>query len=336
MKRMIVDTANLLFRAAAAHGKYNTAGTPEEQAGLAMHVALNSLNKHFRKVKPDQMVVTFEGSKNWRKEYTRSEKCLSKKGYKANRVKDKSMEPFFELMRSFEELARKHTSIPCLSNEHLEGDDLFAGYVQLICEKYPEDEVYGISGDKDFAQLLEYKNFILINPDNSKPRTLLEVCGQDSAEYFMFEKAFRGDTGDNVMSAYPRVQKKRLLKCLSDEYELTKIMNETWSFTDPETKEETIYRVGDLYEENQLLMNLKRQPDYVRKLIDETLQHELNNHGKFSLFHFSKFCGKYGLKQIADNAATFAEMFNTSEANTKAKAAFAETQTSNRKSLLEY
>lgn len=307
MKRMVVDTANILFRVAAAHGKYNTSGTPEEKAGLAMHMALNSLNKYYKKFKPDQMAMTFEGAKNWRKDYTRSPQCVSGKLYKGNRVKDSSMEPFFELIAAFEDLARKHTSLVCLSNPILEGDDLFGGYVQRFVQE--GDEVIGISGDRDFVQLLKHKNFTLINPDTGKPRQLEEVCGVDDAEFFMFEKAIRGDKGDNVFPAYPRVFKKRLLKCLADDYELTKLMNETWTFEDPETQEKKTFVVSELFEENNILMNLEQQPAHIRDVITTTLDHELVNHGKFSLFHFTKFCGKYQLKQIAENAASFADMF---------------------------
>jgi hypothetical protein len=305
---MVVDTANLLFRVAAAHGKYNTTGTPEERAGLALHMALNTLNKYYKIYRPDQVAMTFEGMQNWRKDYTRSEACISKKVYKANRVKDSSMEPFFELIKAFEDLARNNTSLVCLSHPKLEGDDLFAGYVQRFTAV--GDEVIGVSGDKDFVQLLKYNNFQLINPDTGKPRTLLDVCGVDDAQFFMFEKAMRGDKGDNVFPAYPRVLKKRLQKCMTDDYELTKIMNETWTFTDPETNATTTFKVEDLFIENNLLMNLDSQPEEIRKIISETLEHELNNHGKFSLFHFTKFCGKYGLKQIAENAASFANFFS--------------------------
>ena len=308
MKRMIVDTANLLFRVAAAHGKYNNSGSPEEQAGLAMHMALNTLNKYFKKFKPDQLALTFEGHNNWRKEYTKSPNCISGKVYKANRVKDPSMIPFFELIGSFEQLAREHTSLVCLSNAHLEGDDLFAGYVQRFTEA--GDEVIGISGDKDFVQLLKHKNFTLIDPDKGNPRKVEDVCGVDDAEFFMFEKAFRGDKNDNVFPAYPRVQKKRLQKAYTDEYELVKLMNETWSFVDPENGEEKTFRVGDLFEENMILMNLEAQPNHIKTIIKDTLDHELVHHGKFSFFHFQKFCGTYGLKQISENSTQFVNMFS--------------------------
>jgi hypothetical protein len=309
MKRMIVDTANVLFRVAAAHGKYGPAGTPEEKAGLAMHIALNTLNKYYKKYRPDQLVVTFEGGQNWRKEYTKSAQCKSKKLYKGNRVKDASMEPFFELIKGFEDLARTHTAVACLSAPRLEGDDLFAGFVErygVEDESLLEgaDEIIGISGDRDFVQLLKYKNFTLIDPNDGKPRT----C--DDPHFFMFEKCFRGDPGDNVMTAYPRVLKTKLAKAMTDDYMLTQLLNHEWDFTDPETGEVTHYKTCELFEENKLLMDLHAQPEDIRQLVKETLDYELEHHGKFSHFHFTKFCGKFGLAQIAENAQTFADMFS--------------------------
>lgn len=332
MRRMIVDTANLLFRVSAAQGKYGSSASPEDRAGLALHIFLNAMNKYYKQFKPDQIAMTFEGSNNWRKDYTKSAACISKKVYKANRVKDPSMIPFFELIKAFEDLARNHTSLVCLSNPILEGDDLFAGYVQRFTAQ--GDEVIGISGDKDFVQLLKYPNFTLINPDTGKPRLLKDVCGVDDPVFFMFEKAMRGDRGDNIFPAYPRVLKKRLLKCLEDDYELTKIMNETWSYTDPETQESTEFRVGDLFNENILLMDLEAQPEHIRKVIQETLDYELVHHGKWNFFQFTKFCGKYGLKQIAENAQQFASLFSITEKNSIVKEQLAEAR--RKKSLIEF
>jgi len=307
-KHLIIDTANILFRVAAANGKYNNSGTPEEQAGLAMHMSLQSINKYYKKYKPDKLALTFEGRNNWRKTYTKSSECISGKVYKANRVKDSSMDAYFELMAAFEDLVRNHTSIVCLSNPLLEGDDLFGGYISKHVES--GDEVYGLSGDKDFVQFLKHKNFKLINPDKGKERTVEEVCGVDDAEFFMFEKAFRGDKGDNVFPAYPRVQKKRLLKAYKDEFELANLLNETWSVKDPDTGEEKVFNVGDLYKENMLLMNLEGQPDFVKEAIKQTIEHETQNTGKFSFFHFQKFCGKFGLTRISENSTSFVDMFS--------------------------
>jgi hypothetical protein len=315
---MLVDTANILFRVASAHGKYGPEGTPEEKAGLAMHMALNTLNKFYKQIKPDHVAVTFEGGQNWRKAYTASEACVSKRPYKGNRVKDPSMEPFFELIKSFEDLARNHTSLVCLGNDICEGDDLFAGYV----EKYTAegDEVFGLSGDKDFVQLLDIENFTLLNPDKLGADRSKDKNGNlIDAKYFMFEKAFRGDAGDFVMAAYPRVRSTRLQKAYTDQYELTNMLNETWVFAEPSTGEERTFRVGDLYEENQLLMNLRRQPDWVKEEIQKTLEHEAVHHGQFSLFHFQKFCGKHGLKKISEDVTHFIDLFSNSGRNSEHK-----------------
>lgn len=310
MKRLIVDTSNLLFRVASAHGKYHATGSAEDQAGLAMHMALNTLKSFYRKIQPDQVAVAFEGADNWRKAYTRSSECVSKRLYKANRVKDDSMIPFFELIKSFEHLARQHTSLVCLSNPQLEGDDVIAGYAQHFSAK--GDEVIILSGDKDFIQLLELPGVSLMNPDDGKLRGTDKKTGaRIDPRYFMFEKCIRGDAGDNVMSAYPRVRATKIEAAFKDEYARTNLFNETWEFSDPSTAEKRTYRVGDLFAENEVLMNLSKQPPHIRQLITETIEHEVVHHGQFSLFHFQKFCGKYGLKKISEEATYFIELFSS-------------------------
>jgi hypothetical protein len=318
MKRLVIDVSNLLFRVASARGKYNTDASTEDQAGLSLHVALNALKSHYNKVKPDQVALTFEGAQNWRKTYTKSDECVSKRIYKANRVKDDSMLPFFELIRSFEALVREHTSLVCLSNPVCEGDDMFAGYVQRYTAL--GDQVVGLSGDKDFVQLLKYPGFTLLNPDKlGAVRDTDKNGNKIDPEYFMFEKAFRGESGDNVMPAYPRVRSTRLQKAYSDEYELTNIMNETWTFNEPSTGTERIFRVGDLYEENHLLMNLERQPDWVRQEMTKTLDHEVQNCGKFNMFAFGKFLGKHNLKKIGEDISSFVPLFSQTGFSTQSK-----------------
>ena len=301
MKRMIVDIPNLLFRVHAAQS-YKHRGGEDVSVGLALHISLNTLKSFYKKFQPDQLAVVFEGRRNWRKTYTQSDVCVSKRLYKGNRVKDESMVPFFELIAAFEVLAREHTSLVCLSHDLLEGDDLIAGYATRYADQ--GDEVIILSGDKDFMQLLSHKNIRLINPDEGKER----LC--EDPLFFMFEKCFRGDKGDNVMSAYPRVRTDRLKRAYTDDFELTTLLNESWSITDPETQEVIKYNVIDLFNENDMLMNLNSQPDDIKKVINETLDYEVVHHGKFSYFHFMKFLGKYELNSIADQATSFTDMFS--------------------------
>lgn len=310
-KRMIVDTANLLFRVASAHTKYSKVGTPEEQAGLCLHMALQSLRSHYNRVKPDELALTFEGRDNWRKTYTKSPECISQRVYKANRVRDDSILPFIALIGSFEEMVRAHTSLICLSHPTVEGDDMFAGYVERYTAE--GDEVYGLSGDKDFIQLYKHKGFTLLNPDKAGPARNVDKKGAIiDPEFFMFEKAFRGDTGDNVMSAFPRVRLTRLQEAYRDEYKLTNLMNEEWDYADPTTGVIRRMNVSKLFHENQLLMNLSGQPQYIRDLVQETITRETANRGKFDFFHFQKFCGKHKLKKIAEESAGFTDMLSLS------------------------
>jgi hypothetical protein len=316
MKRLVVDTSNILFRVAAAQSKYNSGA--DDLAGLSMHVALNTLKSHYRKIKPDQVAVAFEGSKNWRKDYTRSPECVSQRLYKGNRVTDDSKIAFYELMTAFEELARKHTSLVCLSRPELEGDDSIAAYVQHFSAV--GDEVVILSGDKDFIQLLKLPGVSLLNPDDGKLRGWDKDTGEKiDPIFFMFEKAIRGDTGDNVLTASPRERITKITKAFTNEYDRTNLMNKTWVFSDPETGIKRTLRVGDMFEENQLLMNLERQPAHIRALMHEMVEHEIMHHGAFSYFHFTKFCAKFGLRKIADDAQHFVELFSSTGRNSPLK-----------------
>lgn len=325
MKRMIVDTPNLLFRVFAMNAEKIKASTQnaentddvdavneaQRELGFCLHVALSSMLKHFKKHKPDQVAVVFEGRQNWRKAYTLSDACVSKKVYKGNRVRDASMDMLFELIDNFRKLVSEHTSIVVLQNDYLEGDDLIAGYAQRFSAM--GDEVVIISGDKDFMQLYRLPNVSLINPDTGKDRRFEPKHKDFDAEWYLFEKCVRGDGGDNVPSAYPRCRTTKIRAAFEDEYARTNLFNETWKIVDHEDplNEEKwqVFRVGDLVAENKLLVDLFEQPTEVRSLIDETLDNELANHGKWNMFHFLRFCGKYGLNQVAENVSNYADMF---------------------------
>lgn len=329
IRRMIIDIPNLLWRVYAMNkdkiqsslanaqdaGNTNEQDEQQRNLGFCMHVALSSVLKYYKKYKPNQLAVVFEGRNNWRKEYSKSSVSLSKVIYKGNRVKDPAVSHLYGMIDNFRELVTKHTSIVTLQNDYLEGDDLIGGYVQRFAAL--GDEVYIVSGDRDFMQLYKLPNVQLINPDTGKDR-LMEAKFKDfDPEYFLFEKCIRGDGGDNVPSAYPRVRETKIRAAFADEYARTQLMNATWKIVDPDEPDNQekwiINRVGDLYEENKLLVDLFNQPPEVRSLIDEVLDEQLNNHGNWNMFYFLRWCGQYSLNQVADNVASYAEMFATTE-----------------------
>ena len=304
--KMIIDTANLLFRVAAVN-RGESFGTPEEQAGLALHMAFQSVHKYYKKFKPDQMAFSFEGGRNWRKTYTASDACVSGNGYKANRIKDASMEPYFALMDSFREVMTLHSSAIVLRNELCEGDDVIAAYVILNANE--NDTIIIISGDRDFTQLLKYPNVRLINPDNGKDRNLPgDKEYYPDIDYFMFKKCVRGDKGDYVFSAFPNVRETRIIKAYNDEKERAAFMRETWDLKDEEGNVIKTNVVGELFEENRLLMDLTMQPDDVKADLYQSIKDATENIGTYSNFHFLKFLGKHRLDNITQHIDQYTDM----------------------------
>ncbi len=324
MRRLAYDIPNLLFRVAAAQRAKNPTASPDDLAGISMHTALFSVNKYFRKYQPDEVVFGFEGSNNWRKIYTENDATRPVPlKYKGNRQYDDSMQHFFELIASFKEVVQKHTSVIWLSVEGCECDDVIGGYVQMYANE--TDETVVVSGDKDYIQFLKYPNVTLINPDDGKPRNQPgDKIYYDDIGYFLFQKCVRGDMGDYVHSAYPRVRETRILKAYQDPYERVNLMNETWTMKDvfelnPDGTQKLdedgkpipkVWRVGDLFEENRKLMDLECQPEDVREYMLEEIRREVKECGQYSNFQMIKFLGKYKLNSITDNIETFVPLFN--------------------------
>lgn len=303
MKYLVFDMSNLLYRTFFAHHTEDDITI----AGLASHSALTTLNKYFREQKPQKVVAAFDRT-SWRKAYTAGEECISKKPYKGNRRQSMTpaqkikYEQFCAHLNEFETLITENTSIISLAGATLEADDLMGGFVQVVTLD-DANEVVIISGDKDMIQLLRYPNVRVIDPATGKDRSLEDWNGD--ADYFMFMKCIRGDAGDNVQSALPKVRETRIEKAYKDPYERANLMNESWKGVDGRE-----FVVKDLYKENQLLMDLAAQPDDIQSLIVKTVVKAMKSPGKFSYFHFMKFLGKYELKKVAEQADNFVPLLS--------------------------
>lgn len=303
---LVLDVSNLLYRSFYANRDSDDMTT----AGLAHHQALALLNKYYRKYRPQKLFMTFDRS-NWRKVYTLSEECKSGKVYKGHRRQNMTpseqvkYEKFCAHLKEFEQIMREHTSVICLASEGvngrgLEADDLISGVVQKF---HNDHDVVIVSSDKDLMQLLRFTGVLLIDPATDEQRTLEEYNGD--ADYFMFEKCIRGDAGDNVGSAYPRVRSTKIKIAYDDPYERENMMQTTWTDQDGNSRS-----VRTLFEENKLLMDLFSQPDDIKVLINDTIDRAMENPGKYSHFHFLKFCGKYELKKVSEQIEQFVPMLS--------------------------
>ena len=304
---LIIDMSNMLYRAFYANQKDGD----DILISMCHHSALMSMNYLNNKYKPDEIVAAFD-SHSWRKEYTKYA-SISHKKYKGQRRqnltdKEKEMLAVFDQhIQDFHEYLKNHTSIIVLKRNLLECDDLIAGFV----DEFPDDKHIIVSTDKDFIQLLNQPNVKLIEPDKEKERTLNDWNGD--YEFFMFEKCLRGDISDNVQSAYPRLHKKKIDAAYGDEFAKQNIMEHTFSieyFDKDGNLQKKDYKTKDLYEENQLLMDLRKQPTEIQGFIKKTIKNATEVRGKFDLKAFVKLCASHELVRISENPNQFTKMLN--------------------------
>jgi hypothetical protein len=141
-------------------------------------------------------------------------------------------------------------------------------------------------------------------------------------EWLLFEKCMRGDTSDNVFSAYPGVRTKGTSKKVglteafedrnSKGYAWNNLMLQRWS--DHNGQE---HRVLEDYERNRRLIDLTHQPDDIKEIITNTISTataEKKNVSQVGI-RLIKFCNLWDLKKIADQAQSYAEPLNARYAN---------------------
>jgi hypothetical protein len=136
-------------------------------------------------------------------------------------------------------------------------------------------------------------------------------------EWLLFEKCMRGDTSDNVFSAYPGVRTKGTSKKvgLTEAFEDRKGRGYAWNnlmlqrWSDHNGVE---HRVLEDYERNRRLIDLAHQPDDIKEIMAETIATAVGANKNISQvgIRLIKFCNLYDLKKIADQAQSYAEPLN--------------------------
>jgi 5'-3' exonuclease len=315
-RSLVFDISNILFRVASVqkHTNPNARGaSPEDLVGLCMHISIQSIYRWYNKYRPDFVVFAFEGGNNWRKEYTAAVKA--RLAYKGNRQADPEMAHYYELISSFRSTMKAHTSICCLAVDQMEADDTIAAYCQLYSN--PDHEIYVVSGDRDFTQLLKLPKVFLVDPATGKLRNQKnDKDYQEDIDYWLFLKCIRGDMGDFVPSAYPNVRETRIRKAYESSYERANFMNEHWVEKLIDRKEDgsleerlVKHRVGDLYEQNVHLLDLYSQPEPHRTSLVEGVKSQVTDLGHYSHFHFLRFLEQYQLNKLRDEAMKYVELF---------------------------
>jgi len=328
MTYIIVDTANTFFRA-----RHVINGDADIKLGMAFHITLNSIKKAWQDFNGSHVIFCLEG-RSWRKDFYAPYKRNRSDARAAHNEKEQEEEKlFWEAFDTFKDFITEKTNCTVLQHAELEADDLIAGWIQ----SHPTDDHVIISTDTDFLQLIapNVKQYNGVSETtithegyfDAKGKSVIDKKTQmakpaPDPEWLLFEKCMRGDTSDNVFSAYPGVRTKGTSKKvgLTEAFEDRNSKGFNWNnlmlqrWTDHNGDE---HRVLEDYTRNCTLIDLTKQPPDVKKKISETISTEINKNKHVTQvgIRLMKFCHLYDLKKIADQAQQYAEPLNARYSN---------------------
>lgn len=193
MKNLIIDTHNLIT--IIRFGLKNTELlTDEEWSSYLLDQTLVSLSRYIATIKPDRVVMVFEGRNSWRKK--------AYPAYKQHRAKKRDEDPrmpvFYKTIDMLREFLHSYTNIHTAQINGAEGDDVIA-----ILARYlgAQEDVVIVSTDRDFNQLLHLNKVRILDPIKKVYKTKYD-------EFELFMKCIKGDMGDNVTTSYPGVREE--------------------------------------------------------------------------------------------------------------------------------
>jgi 5'-3' exonuclease len=299
----------------------------ETKIGMAYHIMFSAINKAWRDFDGSHVVFAFEG-RSWRKDYYEPYKRNRKEARDALTPREAEEDQrYFQAFDELKEFIDKRTNCTVLRHERCEADDFIARFIQ----NHPKDNHVIISSDSDFYQLLapnvsQYNGITnqhirLDGVYNDKGKPVVDNKTKEhkqvgDPQWLLFEKCIRGDTSDNVFSAYPGARKKGTKNKVGMEeafedknskgFNWNNFMLQRW--TDHEGVE---HRVLDDYQRNRTLIDLTQQPDDIKAMLDETIVNQVQKVPVTGVgIHFMKFCGKHDLQRVSQNAEAHAEYLN--------------------------
>jgi len=251
-KLLLIDGHNLVFRTifvAAAVAKRDML-TDNELYDYWRYLMLNNIFNLIKDFKPSRVVMTIDGRDNWRKDVYKEYKAKRKVDRDSNMSIDfKTFWPIMdEFISSFTNIFK---NIIILQIDRCEGDDIIA---ILAKQEMKNGEVVIITSDKDFIQLLQYKNISLYNP--IKRKLVKSVDPKKDLEL----KIISGDKSDGVPAIKPKCGLKTAEKMIKSGIDIY-LQNETIKLN---------------YERNKKLIDFEFIPTDIQSLI-------INNYQKYQV-----------------------------------------------------
>jgi len=324
MNYVLIDTANMFFR--ARHGAFKASDT-WTKLGFALHVTMMAANKVANRFKADHVVFALEG-RSWRKDYYepyKKNRAVARAALTEQEQEEDAM--FWETYDNLTKYLSTKTNCSVIRHENAEADDIIARWIAL----HPQDHHTIVSSDTDFVQLLsdnvdqyngitdelltikgifDAKGKPVVDKKTQEPKTI------PNPQWLLFEKCMRGDSSDNVFSAFPGVRTKGtknkvgLQEAFEDKdkkgYNWNNLMLQRW--TDHNGVE---HRVLDDYERNCHLIDLTAQPQEIKIKVDGAIREQVSHKdvGQVGV-RFMQFCGKYELNKCSESAEQFGRWLN--------------------------
>lgn len=313
---ILVDAMNLFHRC-----KHTTQGGVDIQSGLALHVIFNSIKKVWRDFKGSHVVVCLEG-RSWRREIYPEYKAHRRVQAQLKSSKEKEEDAiYYEIINEFIKFLQERTNVTILQSDGVEADDWIAYWIRL----HKNDNHIIVSSDTDFIQLLSSNVKIydgikqhLITLDGIyddknnlvKDKKTKEALKAPDPEWELFFKIIRGDSGDNIFSAYPKIRENKLREAFLDRsnkgFSWNNLMLQTW--TDHNGIE---HRVLDRYNLNKKLIDLTEQPEEILKVMDTKIFEQVSKDRKNQIgIWFLKFCETHRLVNISKSPKDYAEFLS--------------------------
>lgn len=311
----------------------------DSMIGMALHMILNSMKKEYNKWNGTHVIFYMEG-RSWRKDVYPDYKGNRKVAFAKQTPKEQ--EDHMILVEAFDDFAEyldTKTNVSVIQNPGAEADDMIAVFI----EAHPDDNHVLVSSDSDFYQLLRYPNVMIYDPikdiqikrdgiyNDDGERLAFQVtstakikvgkpdkdfvCEKDWYEYALFLKCIRGDQTDNIFSAYPGVREKGTKTVVGIREAYTDV-NKGFAWNNFMLQKwvdhnQVEHRVKDKYEFNRKLIDLSQIPDDIKTECLRLIAEETSRKNVPAVeigVGFMKFCGKWALQRIGNNAEAFMPM----------------------------
>lgn len=323
---ILVDSFNMFHR--AKHVAMRGASM-DLKIGMSFHIMMNSVKMCYQKFNADHAVFCLEG-RSWRKDFYKPYKAQRKIAQEAKSVREQEEDAI--MFSAYDDLITflgDKTNVTLLQHPQAEADDMIA----LFIASHPNDRHIIVSSDSDYQQLISDNVTIydgvqnrIINTEGFfkddknmtpiKDKKTKEVVPAIDPSWMLFEKCIRGDTSDNIFSAYPGCRKKGTKNKvgMTEAFEDRKTGGYNWNnfmlqrWTDHNGEEHV---VRDDYERNRQLIDLTMQPDDLKlKFIETIAERSVPKTNNGVGINFLKFCGLWDLQNLAKAPDEMAAILN--------------------------